>query len=228
MGLARLAWAVGAVAPLALGCGCARVPGEVPLEVPRGFAPRLEVPFEGHLYGFGPFVGYYFSPQDPEDLTRLRFVCFNERGFYASDAPVNALLYEGEAVLARLPETGFAPRASGERIEPVFFPEAPPAWLATRPEPRRAFLHFHSAHDATGATLVGYWLRHVAVRAFTYDMGRRVGPEGPLYHRVSPGPDLAFPAVVEFDRGPGGKGKSVVLDQNPAPKLGAGYGSPGG
>ncbi len=176
----------------------------MPLEVPRGFAPRLEVFFEGHLYGFGPFVGYYFRPEDPADLTRLRFACFNERGFYASDAPVNALLYEGEAVLARLPGAGFELPTAGDRIEPVFFPDAPAAWLATRPEPRDQFLHFHSAYDASGPTVVGYWLRHVAARAFTYDMGGRVGPGSPLYHRVSPGPDLSFPSIVEFDRGPEG------------------------
>lgn len=174
----------------------------MPLAVPRGYVARLELAFEGHRYGFGPFVGYYFRPDDPADLGRLRFVCFNERGFYASDAPVNALLYEGEAVLARLPEADFPLPSDGDRIEPVFFPDAPAAWLATRPEPRDEFLHFHSAHDASGPARVGYWLRHVAARAFTYDMGGRVGPGSPLYHRVSPGPDLLFPAIVEFDRGP--------------------------
>lgn len=194
---------VAVAAALGLGFGCARGPGEVPLEVPRGFAPRLEIPFEGHLYGFGPFVGYYFRPENPADLARLRFVCFNERGFYASDAPVNALLYQGEAVLVRLPDAGLPLPSDGDRIEPVFFSEAPPAWLATRPEPQDAFLHFHSAYDASGPARVGYWFRHVAVRAFTYDMGGRVGPGSPLYHRVSPGLDLNFPAIVEFDRGPG-------------------------
>ncbi|MFU8855962.1 MAG: hypothetical protein ACNA8S_03035 [Deferrisomatales bacterium] len=199
LGAALLVCAFG----VSLAAGCSREPGEVPLSVPRGYVPRLELSFEGHQYGFGPFVGYYFRPDDPADLTRLRFVCYNERGFYASDAPVNALLYEGEAVLARLPEGPQALlRGPGDRIEPLFFDEAPPEWLATRPEPQEEFVHFHSAYDAVGPALVGYWLRHVAVRGFTYDMGGRVGPGGPLYHAVPPGPDLEFPRIIEFDRGP--------------------------
>ena len=50
--------------------------------------------------------------------------------------------------------------------------------------------------------LTGYWLRHVAVSEFTYDMGGRVGKESPLYHRVRKGPDRDFAGIVEFDRGP--------------------------
>jgi len=170
--------------------------------VPHGYVSRLEVTWEGRRYGFGPFVGYFFRPDDPSDLTRLRFLCYNERSFYASDAPENALLYEGEAVLAALPEVGFAPPSEGGRIRPVLFADVPAPWLATRPEPQAEFVHFHSVHDAAGPASVGYWLRHEAQRSFTYDMGGRVGPEGPLYHAVLPGPDVAFAHLVEFDRGP--------------------------
>lgn len=183
---------------------CSPGPETLPLDVPHGYLATLEVSAEGGRYGFGPFVGYYFRPEDPADLTRLRFLCFNERGFYASDAPVNALLYEGEARLAVLPAGEGAVPGDAERIQPVFFPDAPAGWLATRPEPRDEFLHFHSAYDATGPARVGYWLRHVAARAFTYDMGGRVDRGGPLHHAVTPGPDLAFPRIVEFDRGPRG------------------------
>jgi hypothetical protein len=163
---------------------------------------RLEVAWDGRWYGFGPFVGYYFRPDDPGDLTRLHFICYNERGFYASDAPGNALLYEGEARLAQLPEVGFPLPAEGGRIRPVPFVDAPASWLAARPEPQAEFVHFHSAYDATGPARVGYWLRHEARGRFTYDMGGRVGPEGPLYHRVLPGPDRSFAHLVEFDWGP--------------------------
>ena len=171
--------------------------------MPHGSMSRLGLIHEGHRYGFGPFVGYYFRPHDPSDLTRLAFACFNERGFYASDAPRNALLFEGEAVLTRLPPAEPGIPVGGGRIRPVFFPDAPLAWLATRPEPQEEFVHFHSCYDARGAALLGYWLRHEAKRRFTYDMGARVAPGSPLYHRAAPGPDRDFGRIVEFDSGPG-------------------------
>ncbi len=184
---------------------CASDPGEVPLAVPRGYATRLQVTHQGHLHGFGPFVGYYFRPLDPKDLTRLEFLCFNEGGFYSSDAPRNALLYRGEARLVRLPaaEVTLGGQA-GDRIRPLFARDLPESWLAAQPPPSAEYRHFHSCYDARGAAPVGYWLRHVAARPFTYDMGGRVAPGSPLHHGVTPGPDLAFAHSVEFDRGPGG------------------------
>ncbi len=174
----------------------------VALEVPRGYVDRLELELDGRRYGFGPFVGYYLKPVDPADLTRLDFVAFNERSFYTLDLPANAKLFEGQAVLVRLPDVGRELPRGEDRIQPVLFADAPAAWLATRPEPAEAFVHFHSCHDATGPVLVGYWLRHVALAAFRYDMGGRVGPEGPLWHEVTPGVDLRFAHLVEFDAGP--------------------------
>jgi hypothetical protein len=165
---------------------------------------RLQVRHEGRLYGFGPFVGYYFRPVDPQDPRRLQLRCFNEGGFYSSDMPRNALLFEGDAVLAELPPAevslGGGP---GDRIRPVFDPDLPPSWRGTRPEPAEQYLHFHSCYDATGPARVGYWLRHVGKGVFTYDMGARVSVGSPLFHRVQQGPDLAFASSVEFDRGPG-------------------------
>jgi hypothetical protein len=57
-----------------------RKPEAVELKVPRGFVSSIEIEFRGKLLKFGPFVGYYFKPAHPEDLDRLQFVCFNERG----------------------------------------------------------------------------------------------------------------------------------------------------
>ncbi|MEE4607860.1 MAG: hypothetical protein V2L15_03150 [Desulfobacteraceae bacterium] len=169
--------------------------------VPHGYMARLEQVHEGRMIGLGPFVGYYFRPEDPEDLSRLRFVCFNEDQFYSSDMPDGAKLYEGTAVRATLPRAdGVIP--ARDRITPVFFEEAPEAWRDTRPEPRDEFVHFHSCYDAAGPVHTGYWIRHVAVSDFTYDMGGRVGPQSPLYHRVHKGPDRNFARIVEFDRGP--------------------------
>jgi hypothetical protein len=164
---------------------------------------RLAVTDEDHRYGFGPFVGYYFRPADPKDLTRLEFLCFNEQGFYASDAPKNALLFEGEAVLVRLPGVREEIPQGADRILPVFFETAPRSWLETRPEPQAHFTHFHSCYDARGPALLGYWLRHEARSAFSYDMGGRVGTQSPLYHRATPGADHRFARAIEFDRGPG-------------------------
>jgi hypothetical protein len=189
---------------LASGCG---QPGEngaeaVSLEVPRGYVATLEVERDGRIFTVGPFMGYYFRPKDPADLSRLEFVAFNEKSWYTKDLPENAKLYEGEAVLARLPDEGRELPAEN-RINPVFFDDAPEAWLATRPAPKEEFRHFHSGYDATGPVRYGYWIRHVAAAEFTYDMGGRVGPDSPLYHKVKPGVDTDFAEIVEFDRGPG-------------------------
>jgi hypothetical protein len=173
--------------------------GVVP--VPHGYMARLEQVHDGRMIGFGPFVGYYFRPEDPGDLSRLRFVCFNENRFYSSDMPDGAKLYEGTAVRATLPRADVA-IPTHERIHPVFFGEAPEAWRNTRPEPRDEFVHFHSCYDAAGPVHTGYWIRHVAVSDFTYDMGGRVGKQSPLYHRVLKGPDRDFARIIEFDRGP--------------------------
>ncbi len=170
--------------------------------IPHGYMARLEQVHDGRMIGFGPFVGYYFRPEDPGDLSRLRFVCFNENRFYSSDMPIGAKLYEGTAVRATLPRADVVIPAQ-DRINPVFFEETPEAWRDTRPKPRDEFVHFHSGYDAAGPVLTGYWIRHVAVSDFTYDMGGRVGKESPLYHRVHKGPDRDFARIVEFDRGPG-------------------------
>lgn len=174
---------------------------EVEFSAPRGYTDTLEIVRDGRVLGFGPFVGYYFSPPDPEDLARLRLVCFNERGFYSSDAPVNAKLFEGEAVLVTLPDAGFS-LPKEDRINPVFFDQAPSRWLDSRPRPRDEFVHFHSCYNNGGPVRTGYWIRHRAVRGFTYDMGGRVGLDSPLYHRVHKGPDTGFARIVEFDSGP--------------------------
>ncbi|MFW6011648.1 MAG: hypothetical protein ACOC8R_01040 [Desulfosalsimonas sp.] len=171
-------------------------------DVPRGYASEIQVETEDRLMNFGPFVGYYFKPENPGDFTRVKFVCFNERSFYTNDLPENAKLFEGRAVLTSLPDTGFDLPESG-RINPVYFSDAPAEWLATRPEPKDEFVHFHSCYDAQGAVLAGYWIKHDAVAEFTYDMGGRVGPDSSLYHEVSPGIDRDFAKIIEFDYGPG-------------------------
>ena len=139
---------------------------------------------------------------DPHSFEKIDFVVFNEKGFYTRSLPVNAVLFEGDAVLKTLPPAGRPLPSSGRRIEPVFFDDAPEQWKRTRPSPEDEYLHFHSCYDARGAVSTGYWLRHRAVADFTYDMGGRVGKESPLYHRVSKGVDRRFARIVEFDSGP--------------------------
>lgn len=182
--------------------GCAGEAEQPPPDPPHGALQKLTIIRDGTKLGFGPFKGYWFVPANPRDLKRLLFSCYNVDGFYSSDAPENALLFTGEAVLTELPPDPAAVPDSGGRIRPVFFPEAPAGWPATRPAPQQRFRHFHSAYDATGAVFTGYWLSHNATRSFTYDMGGRVGPDSPLYHEVAPGPDLSFSRIVEFDFGP--------------------------
>lgn len=187
---------------VALIAGCDAGQSAMPLSIPGGAASRLQVKLDGQLYGFGPFVGYYFRPLDAAKLDVLEFWCFNERGFYSTDAPVNALLYTGIAKLSKLaPGAGGIPRGD-ERIIPVFFDDAPDPWLDGRPEPKTRFVHFHSLYNTGGAVFYGYWLAHRAERAFTYDMGGRVGPASVLYHLVEAGDDLAFAHLIEFDKGP--------------------------
>lgn len=185
--------------------GCTSRESEVTLRIPRGYVSTLEIDIDGRLCRFGAFVGYYFRPDHPGNLASLSFLCFNERQFYTKDQPANALLFRGDAQQVTLPDTGVLPPSRAERMQPVFFRDAPQAWLATRPEPKDEFVHFHSCYDGTGAVRHGYWLRHEAVVVFTYDMGGRVGPGSPLYHRVRPGVDKGFAQIVEFDRGPSPK-----------------------
>ncbi len=101
------------------------------VSVPHGYMARLEQVHDGRMIGFGPFVGYYFRPEDPQDLARLRFVCFNENKFYSSDMPAGAKLYEGWAVRTTLPEADID-IPTEDRINPVFFEDAPEAWRRSR------------------------------------------------------------------------------------------------
>lgn len=175
--------------------------GSLTLNVPRGYVSTLEIEKDDRILGFGPFVGYYFRPAIPDDLRLIRFVCFNERSFYTTDVPENAKLYEGSGKLVELADVNMRlPEA--ERINPVYFADAPPQWLKNRPEPKDEYVHFHSCYDVQGPVSTGYWLRHEGAAAFTYDMGGRVGPQSPLYHRVKPGIDKNFARIIEFDRGP--------------------------
>ncbi len=197
-----------AFAPIMGGCPSAEGPDDAPdgaVDIPHGYMARLTQIQDGRMMGFGPFAGYYFRPEDPRDLSRLRFVCFNENRFYGSDIADGAKLYEGTAVRATLPETD-ATIPSEDRINPIFFQDAPEAWLETRPAPRNEYLHFHSCYNGAGPVRTGYWLRHVAVADFTYDMGGRVGEDSPLHHRVRKGPDRDFAEIIEFDRGPDKEG----------------------
>ena len=130
--------------------------------VPHGYMARLEQVHDGRMIGFGPFVGYYFRPEDPRDLSRLRFVCFNENRFYSSDMPDGAKLYEGTAVRATLPRADVA-IPTRDRIHPVFFQEAPEAWRNTRPDPQDVFVHFHSCYN--GAVLMAASTVIVAINA---------------------------------------------------------------
>jgi len=169
---------------------------------PRGYMERIEIEIGDQLYSFGPFVGYYFKPLEPGSLERLHFVCYNEGSFYSSDAGAGSLIFKGQARLRSLPLSSAEIPIAESRIVPLFFEEVPVQWLATRPEPRDEFVHFHSLYNARGAAAHGYWLKHEAQQSFTYDMGGRVGPASPLYHEVKPGTDLAFARIVEFDHGP--------------------------
>ncbi len=182
----------------ALGCSPDSPP---PLDVPRGWVRVLHVERDGRRYSFGPFVGYYFKPGPDGNFSSVPFKCWNENGFYSSDAPVNALLFEGTTRLTELQSVDFQ-IPDGARINPVFFEDAPDAWLQQRPAPQEEYLHFHSCYDATGAVRLGYWLRHEAQRAFTYDMGGKVDRSSPLFHKVEPGFDGDFARIIEFDHGP--------------------------
>ena len=183
--LHRIGWfALG----LMLMAGCRVDPAQAPpekLQVPPGYVNQLQVEVDDRVLSFGPFVGYYFKPLSANDLERLDFICFNERSFYTRGLPANARLFEGKARWQRLPDAQMPVPGRNGRIVPVFFSEAPGAWLQSRPEPHSDYVHFHSAYDGRGAVRYGYWLKHVALAEFTYDMGGRVTQDSPLYHEVA-------------------------------------------
>lgn len=172
----------------------------VGLDIPRGYVSTLEIEKNGQLIRFGPFEGYYFKPDAPENFSRLNLVCFNEKSFYTRDLPENSLLFKGEAVMTTL-ENLDVKKQGERRIFPIFFKDAPDQWTRKRPYPIDEFVHFHSCYDAAGPVLTGYWIRHRGVVAFTYDMGQRVNKKSLLYHRVTPGIDKDFARIIEFDRG---------------------------
>jgi hypothetical protein len=87
-------------------CGQDRTSADA-LRVPRGFFRTLRIETAGGIVSFGPFIGYYFAPESGSDLSRLRFVCFNERTHYTRDLPENALLFEGQARCTVLPDADF-------------------------------------------------------------------------------------------------------------------------
>jgi len=171
------------------------------VDTPRGFYTQLEFIYQGQRLSFGPFVGYYFRPENGADLTRLTFRCYNERQFYSDQLPADALLFTGDAVLSTLPRVRALPQGPA-RIEPTFFADAPPQWLQTRPEPQQEFVHFHSAYDFNGPSYTGYWLRHQPATRFSYNMGGRISEDSPLYHQAVPGEAQRFPHIIEFDAGP--------------------------
>lgn len=193
------------------GCGSSKETS-VRLDVPKGYLPVIEIEVNDRILTFGPFVGYYFKPLKSGSFSDIAFVCFNERSFYTRDMPENSLLFKGDAVLTTLPETNDSKFSltGSRRIYPVFFKTAPLEWLNTRPRPMDAYVHFHSCHDVRGPVLTGYWIRHRAVAAFTYDMGGRVGKDSSLYHRVKPGMDTDFARIIEFDRGPDMRSQGVA------------------
>jgi hypothetical protein len=174
------------------------------VDTPRGYYTQLEFLYQGQQLSFGPFVGYYFRPENGDDLTRLTFRCYNERQFYSDQLPADALLFEGEAVVTSLPRVRALPRNEA-RIEPIFFADAPPQWLQSRPAPQEEFVHFHSAYDFNGPSYTGYWLRHQPATSFTYNMGGRIAQDSPLYHQTVPGEPQSFPQIIEFDAGPKGR-----------------------
>ncbi len=180
-----------------------RAAPDTSLHPPRGYMERLEIEIRDQVFRFGPFVGYYFKPAEPNNLQRLHFVCYNEDSFYSSDAGAGTLIFSGEAKLTQLPVSSSQIPRRSSRIVPVFFTETPKTWLISRPEPQTEFVHFHSLYNARGAAAYGYWLKHQAEASFTYDMGGRVDNSSPMFHQVQPGMDLAFPHIVEFDHGPG-------------------------
>ena len=119
--------------------GCDQTESEIrPLKVPRGYVPVLEIEVKDRLLGFGPFVGYYFKPENPGDFNLLEFVCFNERRFYSAAIAENARLFNGQAVLTRLADVNIK-LPDANRINPIYFSEAPPQWLQSRPDSDKAF-----------------------------------------------------------------------------------------
>jgi hypothetical protein len=194
-------WRACFAALLLAGCKSQGPPDNDGPDIPRGYRSTVQIHVDGRRLSFGPFVGYYFRPDDPHDLGVLRFVCFNERSFYTTSVAPDTLLYEGKAIQKTLPEAGYGiPHQA--RINPVFFEDAPAAWRQTRPAPSNAYVHFHSCYSGRGAARTGYWLSHRALTNFVYDMGGRTGLESPLYHVVSKGVDTGFARIIEFDHGP--------------------------
>lgn len=166
---------------------------------PPGWSRTIAVQRAGGELAFGPIDGHYWRRTGSDTVCGLHY---NAGRGTASQAPDGRLLYFVEGRLAHLPiPVDQVPQPVGDqRVVQQLTGDVPRTWLGAPMPP--GFVYWHGTYDvkARRATATGFWLRHIAVRSFTFDMG---GDRGyPFTHRVTPGVDMHFAPKLNFDVGP--------------------------
>jgi len=170
-----------------------------PRTPPEGWQRIVAFTYEGELLRFGGIHGHYWRWLDPEE-GRICGLHYNTDKVHASGVADGRLLYAVEGYLVRLPiPEGQVPQPEQEGVVlQLLTGDVPLAWLG---EPRPpGYVYWHGAYtEENRASSVGFWLKHTALIAFTFDMGGE--PGYPFVHEVKPGVDLAYPPKLNFDRG---------------------------
>lgn len=170
-----------------------------PRRAPEGWNRTLAFSYEGDELRFGGIHGHYWRWLDQEE-GRICGLHYNTDKVHASGVDDGRLLYAVEGRLVRLPipEDQVPQPAEEGAVLQVLTGDVPLIWLG-EPQPP-GYVYWHSAYtEQNRASAVGFWLKHTALIAFTFDMGGE--PGYPFTRDVKPGVDLAYAPKLNFDRG---------------------------
>lgn len=174
-------------------------PAYDPRREPEGWSRILTVPYEGETLRFGGIHGHYWRWLD-RDEGRICGLHYNTDKIHATGVDDGRLLYAVEGYLVRLPipEEQVPQPEQEAAVLQLLTGDVPLTWLG---EPRAAgYVYWHGTYtEQNRASAVGFWLKHTALIAFTFDMGGE--PGYPFTHDVKPGVDLQYAPKLNFDRG---------------------------
>jgi len=174
-------------------------PAYDPRSAPEGWSRILTFTYEGETLRFGGIHGHYWRWLD-EDEGRICGLHYNTDKIHASGVDDGRLLYAVEGRLVRLPipDDQVPQPVEEEAVLQLLTGDVPLTWLG---EPRPpGYVYWHGAYtEQNRASAVGFWLKHTALIAFTFDMGGE--PGYPFTHDVKPGVDLLYAPKLNFDRG---------------------------
>lgn len=149
-----------------------------------GFDEVLSFVSNGEDFTLGPIPGHYWK-QDSDTTLLAEHYNGSEPFPWASDVTADTLLYEAEGILGTC--------SNGYNVD--------------KPD-EDGFVHFHGSNEDSDT---GFWLKHTAVTAFTWQ-----GPPGnpDIGRNVPIGVDPLFPNICEFPAEAQGHGVSEGDDSD--------------